>query len=165
MLFRSKNTKERYDVCDRAAADSVPKRDTDRRHIVLLLEDSNTKKAHGFTAPLSETDRSKYGFQKSRNEWPHMITLCGPILSYPVPNITKTAAFMHRGLPFSPISATSGWSGGALPTNNRAGPSWIEHVQNIASLIGHTLPSVDGCDQGIPGRRSEERRVGKECPV
>ncbi|KAG9254330.1 uncharacterized protein F5Z01DRAFT_102498 [Emericellopsis atlantica] len=147
-----KNEKERYGRSPIAAAKSVPERDRDRRHIVILLGDSNAEKRHGFTSPLSRSERDNYGFRKPKSEM--AITLCGPIRSYRVPRITKTAAVLDRGDQFTRISATSGWGPDALPLNSRIGPHWIQQVYYIASIIGHEVRDAPdpGWDQGKPGQ-------------
>jgi hypothetical protein len=147
-----KNEKERYRRSCHAAAESVPERDRDRRHIVVLLGDSNAEKQHGYTGPLSESERNKYGFRRSQSEM--SITLYGPIRSYRVPRITKTAAVLDRGDQFARISATSGWGADALPLNYKTGPHWIEQVYYIASTIGHKFQDAQdpGWDQGRPGQ-------------
>ena len=146
------NEKERYRRAPHAAAESVPKRDRDRRHIVVLLGDSNSEKQYRYTGPLSESERNKYGFRKSQSEM--AITLYGPIRSYHVPLITKTAALLDRGDQFPRISATSGWGSDALPLNYKTRPQWIEQVYYIASTVDHKLqdaPDPDR-DQGKPGQ-------------
>jgi hypothetical protein len=147
-----KNEKERYERSSYAAAQSVPDRDRDRRHIVILLGDSNLKKRHEYTRPLSKSERSKYCFGKYPSEM--SITLCGPIRSYRVLRTTKTAAILHRGDQYNRISATSGWSADALPLNNPTGPHWVEEVYHIASTIGHTFQDAPDLrwDQGKPGK-------------
>jgi len=147
-----KNEKERYQHSPYAAAESVPERDTDRRYIVILLGDSNTEKQHGYTGPLLESERNKYSFRKSQSEM--AITLYGPIRSYRVPRITKTAAVLNRGDQFTCILATSGWSADALPLNCKTRPHWIEQVYYIASIIGHKFQDAPdpGWDQGKSGQ-------------
>lgn len=147
-----KNEKERYRRSSNAAAEKVPERDRDRRHIVLLLSDLDTEKQHRYTRPLSESERNKYGFRKSQSEM--SITLHGPICSYRVPRITKTATILDRGDQFARIAATSGWGSDALPLNNKTGPHWIEQVYYIASTIGHEFQNAPdpGWDQGKPGQ-------------
>jgi len=71
-----KNEMERSQRSPYAAAEGVPKRDRDKRHIIVLLGDSNTEKQHRYTGPLSESERNKYSFRKSRSEM--AITLHGP---------------------------------------------------------------------------------------
>jgi hypothetical protein len=146
------NEKERYRRSRHAAAESVPERDRDRRHIVILLSDSNAEKRHAYTRPLSKSERNNYCFKKSQSEM--TITLHGPIRSYPVPRINKTAAILDRGEQFAHISATSGWGTDALPPNNKIGPHWIEQVYYIASTIGHQFQAArdSGWDQGKPGQ-------------
>lgn len=147
-----KNEKERYRRASHAAAQSVPERDRDRRHIVILLGGSNSEKQHGYTGPLSESERNKYGFRKSQSEM--AITLYGPLRSYHVPRITKTAAVLSRGDQFPRISATSGWGADALPLNHKTRPQWIEQVYHIASTVDHKLQDAPdpGWDQGKPGQ-------------
>ncbi|KAF2802854.1 uncharacterized protein BDZ99DRAFT_400850 [Mytilinidion resinicola] len=147
-----KNEKERYRRSSRAAAESVPERDGDRRHIVVLLGDLNAEKQHGYTEPPSESERNKCSFRKSHSEM--VITLCGPIRSHRVPRITKTAAVLGRGDQFARISATSSWGTDALPLNYKTGPHWIERVYRIASTIGHNFQDAPdpGWDQGKPGK-------------
>ena len=130
----------------------MPERDRDRRHIVVLLGDSNAEKQHGYTGPLSESERSKYGFKKSQSEM--AITLYGPIRSYSVPRITKTAAVLNRGDQFARISATSGWGADALPLNYKTKPHWIEQVYYIASTIDYKFQDAPdpGQDQGNSGQ-------------
>lgn len=144
-----RNEKERYSRSRFAAADSVPKRDSDRRYIALLLGDSNTEKRHAYTRPLSESERNNYFFKKSESEM--VITLHGPIQRYPVPQIRKTAAVLDRGDQFARISATSGWGVNSLPPNVRDMPSWTEQVYYIASIIGHRFEETSW-DQGKPGQ-------------
>ncbi|KAJ6282174.1 hypothetical protein J3E71DRAFT_174259 [Bipolaris maydis] len=128
-----KNEKERYRRFRLAAADCAPERDRDRRHIVVLLRDTvNAENQHKYTGPLSEAERNKYGFRKSGSEM--AITFYGPICSYRVPYITKTAAVLDRGNQFARISATSGWGTDALPLNDNTRPTWIEQVYCIASI-------------------------------
>ena len=147
-----RNEKERYQRSPIAAAEKVPERERDRRHIVLLLGDLATKKQHIYTGPLSESERNKYEFRKSQSE--KSITLHGPIRSYRVPHIVKTAAVLDRGVQFDLIEATSGWGIDALPPNKETGPYWIKQVFYIASIIGHAFQDAPdpGCDQGIPGQ-------------
>ncbi len=147
-----KNEEERYRRSPYAAAESVRERDRDRRHIVVLLGDSNADQQHGYTGPLSESERNKFGFRKSKSEM--AITLYGPIRSYRVPRITKTAAVLDRGNQFAQISATSGWGADALPLNHKTGPHWIEQISYIASTIGHQFQEAPdpGWDQGKPGQ-------------
>ncbi len=147
-----KNEKERYSRSSLAAAKSVPTRDSDRRHIVILIGDSNAEKQHGYTGPLSESELNKYSFRKSQAEM--AITLCGPISSYPVPRISKTAAVLDRGDQFARISATSGWGADALPLNYKTRPHWIEQVCYIASTIHYKFQDAPdpGWDQGKPGQ-------------
>ncbi|KAL7913411.1 hypothetical protein GGI35DRAFT_466969 [Trichoderma velutinum] len=147
-----RNEKERYMRSSLAAADSVPERDSDRRHIVILLGDSNTEKRHAYTGPLSNSEWTNYRFKKSELEME--ITLHGPIQRYPVPRITKTAAVLDRGDQFAQISATSGWGIGSLPPNDNTGPSWIEQVYYIASTVGHIFDHAPNSrwDQGKPGQ-------------
>ncbi|KAL6786863.1 hypothetical protein J3E68DRAFT_440947 [Trichoderma sp. SZMC 28012] len=146
------NEEERYSRSRLAAADNVPERDSDRRHIVILLGDSNTEKRHAYTGPLSESERKNYFFGKSKSEM--VITLHGPIQRYPVPQIKKTAAVLDRGDQFARISATSGWGVNSLPPNVRDMPSWTEQVFYIASTIGHRFeePQYLSWDQGKPGQ-------------
>ncbi|KAI8939285.1 hypothetical protein NX059_005111 [Plenodomus lindquistii] len=147
------NEKERYRRSRYAAADRVPERDGDRRHIVILLGDPvDAKKQHRYTGPLSESERDKYWFRKNESEM--AITFYGPIQSYRVPRITKTAAVLDRGDQFVRISATSGWGAGALPLNDRARPTWIDHVYYVASIVGHELRDAPKphMDQGRPGQ-------------
>ncbi|EUC41139.1 hypothetical protein COCMIDRAFT_40654 [Bipolaris oryzae ATCC 44560] len=128
-----KNEKERYWRSSLAAADRVPERDRDRRHIVILLRDPvDAKEQHKYTGPLSESECNKYRFRKSGSEM--AITFYGPICSYRVPYITKTAAVLDRGDQFARISATSGWAPGALPPDDRSRLRWIEQVYCIASI-------------------------------
>ncbi|KAL6823022.1 hypothetical protein J3E69DRAFT_305131 [Trichoderma sp. SZMC 28015] len=144
-----RNEKERYNRSSLAAADSVPERDGDRRHIAILLGDSNAEKRYAYTGPLSESERNNYFFRKSESEM--VITLHGPIERYPVPQIKKTAAVLDRGGQFARISATSGWGVNSLPPNVRDMPSWTEQVYYIASTIGHRFEETS-CDQGKPGQ-------------
>ncbi|KAL7784521.1 hypothetical protein V8C43DRAFT_166666 [Trichoderma afarasin] len=147
-----RNEKERYSRSSLAAADNVPERDSDRRHIAILLSDSNAEKRHAYTRPLSESERNNYFFRKSESEM--VITLHGPIERYPVPQIKKTAAVLDRGGQFARISATSGWGVGSLPPNDKDMPSWTEQVYYIASIIGHRFeePQDLSWDQGKPGQ-------------
>lgn len=147
-----RNEKERYSRSSLAAADNVPERDSDRRHIAILLGDSNAEKRHAYTRPLSESERNNYFFRKSESEM--VITLHGPIERYPVPQIKKTAAVLDRGDQFARISATSGWGVGSLPPNDKDMPSWTEQVYYIASIIGHRFeePQDLSWDQGKPGQ-------------
>ncbi|KAJ4858421.1 ankyrin repeats (3 copies) domain-containing protein [Trichoderma breve] len=147
-----RNEKERYSRSSRAAADNVPERDRDRRHIAILLSDSNGEKRHAYTGPLSESERNNYFFRKSESEM--VITLHGPIQSYHVLWIKKTAAVLDRGNQFARISATSGWGVDSLPPNVHDMPSWTEQVYYIASIIGHRFeePQYLNRDQGKPGQ-------------
>ena len=138
------NEKERYRRAPHAAAESVPERDRDRRHIVVLLSGLNSEKQHGYTEPLSESKRNKYSFRKSQSEM--AITLYGPIRSYHVPLITKTAAILDRGDQFPRISATSGWGAGALPLNCKTRLQWIEQVYYIASIVDYKLQDAPDPD-------------------
>jgi hypothetical protein len=115
-----KNEKQRYNRVEYAAAQDVPDRDSDRRHIVILLDDHPAELSAGYTEPISRGDRSRYSFDKSQAELE--ITLCGPLQSYKVPRISKTAAILARGSQFQRISATSGWSNEALPLNFKTRP-------------------------------------------
>ncbi|KKP05347.1 ankyrin repeat protein [Trichoderma harzianum] len=144
-----RNEEERYSRSRLAAADSVPERDSNRRHIAILLSDSNGEKRHAYTGPLSESERKNYFFKKSESEM--VITLHGPIQRYPVPQIRKTAAVLDRGDQFARISATSGWGVNSLPPNVRDMPSWTEQVYYIASIIGHRFEETSW-DQGKPGQ-------------
>ena len=130
----------------------MPERDRDRRHIVVLLGGSDSKKQHGYTGPLSESQRNRYGFRKSQSEM--AITLYGPIRSYHVASITKTAAVLDRGDQFPRISATSGWGADALPLNYKTRPQWIEQVYYIASTVDYKLQDAPdpACDQGKPAQ-------------
>ncbi|KAL7944143.1 DYW family of nucleic acid deaminases domain-containing protein [Trichoderma barbatum] len=136
-----RNEKERYSRSHGAAAESVPERDRDRRHI-----------QHAYTTPLSKSEQNNYCFRKSSSEM--AITLQGPIECYPVPRITKTAAILHRGNQFTRISATSGWGTFSLPPNDGIGPHWIEQVYYIASIIGHRFQDAPypSWDQGKLGQ-------------
>lgn len=147
-----KNEKERQWRSTSAAADSVRERDRDRRHIVILLGDSNAETQYAYTGPLSNSERDNYYFRKSQSEM--AITLCGPIQRYDVPRITKTAAVLERGKQFVPVSATSGWGIDALPPNYKTGPDWIQQVYYIASTVGHKLQVAPdpSWDQGTPGQ-------------
>ena len=120
----ARKNEERYRRAPPAAAESVPERDRDRRHIVVLLGGSNSEKQHGYTGPLSESERSKYSFRNFQSEM--AITLYGPIRSHHVPRIPKTAAVLDKGDQFSRISATSCWGTDALPLNHKTRPQWIE---------------------------------------
>lgn len=147
------NEKERYRRSRFAAADRVPERDGDRRHIMILLRDPiDAEKHHMYTAPLSESERDEYWFRK--NESKMDITFYGPMQSYRVSRITKTAAVLDRGDQFVRISATSGWAVDALPLNDKARPTWIDHVYYIASIVGHELQDAPNprLDQGRPGQ-------------
>ncbi|KAF2245693.1 hypothetical protein BU26DRAFT_607888 [Trematosphaeria pertusa] len=147
-----RNEKERYQRAPHAAEESILERDRDRRHIVFLLGDSNAEKQRGYTGPLSESECNKYSFKKCQSEM--AITLHGPLYSYHVPRITKTAAVLDRGAQFARISATSGWGADALPLNCKIRPPWIEQVYCIASTIGHEFRDAPhpGYDQGKPGQ-------------
>ncbi|KAI1139099.1 hypothetical protein F5Y05DRAFT_338702 [Hypoxylon sp. FL0543] len=147
-----KNEKERCRRSKKAAEESVAERDRDRRHIVLLLDDFNAGRQRAYTAPLSGSERNKYGFRISSYEM--TITLHGPISSYPVPRISKTAAVLDRVGPFTRITATSGWGANSLPPKSKLGPDWIEQVCYIASEIGHQFQDAPdpGWDQGRHGR-------------
>ena len=147
-----KNEKERYGRASHAAEQSVTERDKDRRHIVVLLGGSVSEKQHGYSGPLPESERNKYGFGKSGSEM--TITLYGPIRSYHVPNVRKTAAVLDRGDQFPRISAISGWGADALPLNHKTRPQWIEQVYYIASTVDHKLQDAPdpGWDQGKPGQ-------------
>jgi hypothetical protein len=145
-----KNEKERHSRCSEAAADCTWERDSDRRHIVILLGDSNGDMQHGYTGPLSESERNEYRFGKSVSET--AITLYGPIDKYSVSSIIKTAAFLDRGRQFDRISATSGWRPGSLPPNDKTRQSWTEQVYYIASIVGHKLLDKEEYDHGKPGQ-------------
>jgi len=148
-----RNENERFRRSCFAAADHVPERDGDRRHIVILLRDPvDAKKQHRYTGPLSEGERNKHGFRKSESEM--AITFYGPIRSYRVRRITKTAAVLDRGEQFARISATSGWGADALPLNSKTRLSWTEQVYYIASIIGHKFKYAPDSrwDQGKPGQ-------------
>lgn len=147
-----KNEKERYWRSSNATAEKVPERDQERRHIVLLLGDLETEKQYRYTGPLSKSEQNKYSFSKSQAE--NSITLCGPICSYRVPHINKTAAILDRGDQFARIAATSGWGADALPLNNTTGPHWVKQVYYIASTIGHEFRDTPDprWDQGKPGQ-------------
>lgn len=60
----SNNQKERYRHSRLAAQESVPERDRDRRHIMILLDDSNAERRPAYTAPLSKSDLNNYSFMK-----------------------------------------------------------------------------------------------------
>jgi hypothetical protein len=64
-----KNEKERYQRSRRAAAESVPEYDRDRRHIVILLSDSNAEKQYAYTTPLSKTERNNYCLGNLNRGW------------------------------------------------------------------------------------------------
>lgn len=147
------NEKERYRRSRFAAADRVPERDGDRRHIVILLRDAvDAEKQHRYTGPISESERDKYRFRKDESEM--AITFYGPIQSYRVPRITKTAAVLDRGDQFVRIFATSGWAADVLPLNDKARPTWIDHVYYIASIVHHEIQDAPNSrmDQGRPGQ-------------
>jgi hypothetical protein len=147
------NEKERYRRSSSAAADRVPERDGDRRHIAILLRDPvDAERQHKYTGPLSESERNKYGFRKDESEM--AITFYGPIQSHRVPRITKTAAVLDRGYQFARVFATSGWAADVLPLNDRARPTWINHVYYIASIVRHKFQDApNSCmDQGRPGQ-------------
>lgn len=82
------------------------------------------------------------------------ITLCGPIRSYGVPRMNKTAATLDRGDQFAYIAATSGWGAEALPLSNTTGPHWIKQVYYMASTIGLEFQDVPvlGWHQDKPGQ-------------
>lgn len=147
-----RNEEERYSRSRLAAADNVPERDSDRRHIAILLSNSNGEKRYAYTGPLSKSERKNYFFKKSESEM--AITLHGPIQRYPVPQIKKTAAVLDRGDQFARISATSGWGVNSLPPNVHDMPSWTEQVYYIASIIGHRFeePQYLSWNQGKPGQ-------------
>jgi ankyrin repeat protein len=148
-----KNEKERYQRSRLAAADHVHERDGDRRHIVILLRDPiDAEKQHNYTGPLSRSERDKYGFRKDESEM--AITFYGPIHSHRVPRITKTAAVLDRGDQFVRISATSGWAADVLPLNDKARPTWIDHVYCIASIVHHKFQDTPSSfmDHGRPGQ-------------
>lgn len=147
-----RNERERYQRSSQAAAKDTPERDQDRRHIVVALGDLSSPQTYGYSAPLSVGEREKYSFRKSKPDL--MITLCGPIASYHVRNISKTAAVLDRGDPFPRISATSGWGADSLPSNERDGPSWINRVYDIASAIGHEF-------QDAPDSTWDQGRLGQ----
>jgi Ankyrin repeats (many copies) len=91
-----KNEKERYRRSSYAAAKSVPERDRDRRHIILL-NDSNVEKQHGYTGPLLESEQKKYSFRKSESEM--SITLYGPMVCYIKQKLKKTRlSFIYIGI-------------------------------------------------------------------
>lgn len=146
------NKKERYQRSRLAAEDHVFERDDDRRHISLLLNDSEVKKKQRYTTPLSESERNKYGYKKDQSEM--AITLVGPLHRHSVPSIYKTAAVLDRGDQFTRIHATSGWAEDALPLNEKTRPTWVEHVYYIASEIGHKFQAASDSrmDQGTPGK-------------
>ena len=146
------NEKERYRRASHAAAESVPERDRDRRHIVVLLGGSNSEKQHGYTGPLSESERNKYSFRNFQSEM--ALTLYGPIRSHHVPRVPKTAAVLDKGDQTSRISATSGWGADTLPLNHKTRPQWIEQVYYIASTVNYKLQDAPdpGWDQGKPGQ-------------
>ncbi|KAF2020005.1 hypothetical protein BU24DRAFT_448374 [Aaosphaeria arxii CBS 175.79] len=139
-----KNEEERYRRSQFAAADNVLECNRHRRSIVVLLGDSNADKQYQYTEPPSESERIKYSFKKSQSEM--AITLHGPIRSYPVPRISKTAAVLDRGGQFKQISATSGWGVDALPPSPTNRPHWVEQVYHIASVVGHVLPDAPNPD-------------------
>lgn len=60
------NEKERYRRSQSAAAESVPERDRDRRHIVILLDDSTSEKWQAYTKPLSKSEQSNYYFRNHK---------------------------------------------------------------------------------------------------
>ncbi|KAI1125305.1 hypothetical protein F5Y10DRAFT_284362 [Nemania abortiva] len=146
-----KNENERYRRAPYTAEKNVRERDRDRRHISILLGDSNVEEQR-YTKPLSVNERINYGFMKSQSEM--AIKFCGPIRSHAVPYLAKTAAVLDRGEQFSRISATSGWGVGALPQNHENSPSWIDQVYYIASVIAHEFqdPPNPSYDQGKPGQ-------------
>lgn len=147
-----KNEEERYRRSPLAAAEKVWERDRNRRHIVILLDDLATERQHSYTEPLSESEWNKYEFRKSQSDM--SIALHGPIRSYRVPQIAKTAAILDRGGQFARIEATSGWVIDALPPNEKSRPQWIERVHYIASVIGHTFQNApkSAWDHGKPGQ-------------
>lgn len=112
-----KNERERIRRSPYMDAKSISEMDSGRRHIVLLLSETNTKKPSAYSRPLSEVERKKYRFSKSQTEM--AITLHGPINSYHVSSISKTAAMLDRGDPFARIPATSGWAADTLPPNGK----------------------------------------------
>lgn len=82
------------------------------------------------------------------------ITLHGPIRSYLVPRITKTAAILDRGDQFACIGATSGWGADALHSNKKIESYLIKQSFYIASIISHAFQDAPdpGWDQGKPGQ-------------
>jgi hypothetical protein len=100
-----KNEKERY-IRSPAAADSVPERHADRRHIAFILGDSESNEQQDYSEPLTESESANNHFSKC--EAKRAITLHGPVHELPVRNVSKTAAEPDRGKQFARISATSG---------------------------------------------------------
>ncbi|KAI0388518.1 DYW family of nucleic acid deaminases-domain-containing protein [Xylariaceae sp. FL0594] len=145
-----KNEKEVYQRCYSLFPEMKPEADQDRRYIVLLLSNTNTEKLHRYTGPLAQGDHNNYRFQKSQSE--STIRLLGPIGSWPVSSISKTAAVLDRGNQFSRITATSGWNPNALPLDDPTMPTWIEQVFYIASTIGHEMSGKPDWDAGHPGK-------------
>ncbi|RYO53879.1 hypothetical protein AA0116_g10960 [Alternaria tenuissima] len=163
------NKKERYQRSRLAAEDHVFERDDDRRHISLLLNDSEVKKKQRYTTPLSESERNKYGYKKDQFEM--AITLVGPLHRHSVPSIYKTAAVLDRGDQFIRIHATSGWAEDALPLNEKTRPTWVEHVYYIASEIGHKFQAAsdsrmdqeDSLEEMTTSKRSCKKMYDLEC--
>jgi hypothetical protein len=147
------NEEERNTRSRRAAEEQLYERNKDRRHISILLRDSNVNNLHNvYTGPLSSNQITDYSFNKSSANM--TITLSGPIHRYSVPRLTKTAAILDRGDQFARVSATSGWGSDALPVNRAMGRKWVEQVDYIARVVGHTFepPPSREFDHGTPGK-------------
>ncbi|KAM0190677.1 hypothetical protein ACHAPI_009349 [Fusarium lateritium] len=146
------NEEERNRRSRQAAGDQVCERDRDRRHISISLRDSNDGNQNVYTEPLPSSQLTNYSFKKSPANM--TITLSGPIRQYSVTRIFKTAAILDRGDQFARVSATSGWGRVALPMNRTMGRDWVEQVDYIARIIGHTFqpPPSPEHDHGTPGK-------------
>lgn len=146
------NEEERNTRSPQAAEKQVYQRNGDRRHIAILLRDPDADNQNVYTKPLSNSQLNNYSFKKSSANM--TITLSGPIQEYSVPQITKTAALLDRGDQFARVSATSGWGRDALPVNRAMERNWVEQVDYIACIVGHTFqpaPSPE-FDHGTPGK-------------
>ncbi|CAJ0544333.1 Ff.00g035640.m01.CDS01 [Fusarium sp. VM40] len=146
------NEEERNTRSPRAAEKQVYERNGDRRHIAILLRDPNADNQNVYTKPLSNSQLNNYSFKKSPAGM--TITFSGPIQEYSVPQITKTAAILDRGVQFARVSATSGWGRDALPVNRAMERTWVEQVDYIARIVGYTFQAAPSpkFDQGTPGQ-------------
>lgn len=147
----SRNEEERYERCESAAANRVPERNADRRHIRLLLGELSPCRTGRYSTPWTAIDRANPFFSKSSTD--STITLSGSIRTYPVPRLSETVAELYRGDQFAVISAISGWSPDALPGNEEGALPWVDQVFYLASVVGHQFEPSD-YDQGKHGRFS-----------